>query len=155
MTDAAQELARQTAETMHDRDRAANALGIEIVEVKPGSATCRMQVREDMLNGHGSCHGGMSFSLADTAFAYACNSYNQVTVAAGCDISFLAPAFEGDQLTATAEEQNRRGRSGIYDVTIRNQKGEAIALFRGRSHSLKNQNVIDPADSKPAAVKGQ
>lgn len=132
MTDAA-ELARQAATELYSRDVAARALGIEIKSIGAGRATLSMRVRHDMLNGHAICHGGLIFALADTAFAYACNSYNENTFAASAAIEFLAPAREGDLLTATAGEQSRGRRHGLYDIEVANQQGARIALFRGRS----------------------
>jgi acyl-CoA thioesterase len=96
-----------------------------------------MPVRDDMLNGHGLCHGGLIFTLADSAFAYACNSRNQNTVASGCTIDYLAPGQPGDILSAEAIEQSLAGRTGVYDITVSNQDGKRLALFRGRSHSIK------------------
>jgi acyl-CoA thioesterase len=101
----------------------------------------RMRVQEHMLNGQSNCHGGYIFTLADSAFAFACNGYNQFTVAQRCDVNFLAPAFLGDELTAYAKERNRTGRSGIYDVQVTNQKGEVIAEFRGNSRTVKGQHL--------------
>ena len=129
-------LARACAETMYASDAASQALGMRILDVGPGRARVLMQVREDMVNGHRTCHGGFIFSLADSAFAFACNTYDAVTVAAGASIEFLAPARLGDELIAIAEEQTRSRRTGVYDVTVVNQGGERIALFRGRSHQL-------------------
>ena len=133
----AQAMAEATAEAMWARDRAAQALGIKIVRVAPGAALLTMAVRPDMVNGHHICHGGMIFSLADTAFAYACNSHNHTTVAAGCAIEFVAPAHEGDLLTALAEERALAGRTGTYDITVTNQHGSIVALFRGKSYRIK------------------
>jgi acyl-CoA thioesterase len=130
------EIARRCAQMMYDADRASRRLGIEISDVAPGRATATMTVTEDMVNGHGIGHGGYVFTVADTAFAFACNTYNQVTVAAGADINFLAPVKVGDLLTATAIERVRRGRSGIYDVTVRTGDATVVAEFRGRSRTL-------------------
>jgi len=121
---------------MYDDDAASRALGVTISHVGPGTATASMKVRPDMVNGHGICHGGYIFTLADTAFAFACNTYDDVTVAAGADISFLEPVHEDALLTATAVELARRGRSGLYDVTVRTDDGIVVAEFRGRSRSL-------------------
>jgi acyl-CoA thioesterase len=121
---------------MYANDAASQALGMRILDVGPGRARVAMQVREDMVNGHRTCHGGFIFSLADSAFAFACNTYDAVTVAAGASIEFLAPARLGDELIAIAEEQTRSRRTGVYDVTVVNQGGERLALFRGRSHQL-------------------
>lgn len=144
MTDisaAADALALATAENMYARDHATQALGIKIVSVSAGHASMQMAVRHDMLNGHQTCHGGFIFTLADSAFAFACNSYNIQAVAAGCTIEFLAPAFEGDLLVASAAEQTRSGKTGIYDVAVANQDGKKIALFRGKSHQIKGDVI--------------
>jgi len=140
----AQALAQRVADGMYARDRASQALGMRIVDVGPGRARLAMTVRADMLNGHAICHGGFIFTLADSAFAFACNSYNLTTVASGCAIDFLAPAHEGDTLTATAVEQSAIGRTGVYDIDVTNQRGERIALFRGKSYRIKGQ-VVDGA----------
>ena len=136
-SDAAQSLAERSAAAMYATDRASQALGIRIVEVRPGYTKASMLVREDMLNGHGACHGGMIFSLADSAFAFSCNSRGGVVVAAAASIDFLAPAQAGDELTAEAVERWRSKRSGVYEVTVINQRGETVALFRGRSHQVR------------------
>lgn len=133
-----QALAEATANTMYARDHATQALGIKIMTIKPGEASMQMVVQKTMLNGHQTCHGGYIFTLADSAFAFACNSYNIQAVAAGCSIEYLAPAYEHDVLTAEAHEQSRTGRTGIYDVAVKNQEGKKIALFRGKSHQLKD-----------------
>jgi acyl-CoA thioesterase len=137
----AQALADATAEAMFARDRAAQALGIKIVRVQPGASLLTMTVRSDMVNGHHICHGGMIFSLADTAFAYACNSYNKNTVASACHIDFLAPAKEGETLEAEAVEQSAAGRTGVYDITVRNNHGKTIALFRGKSYRINGEVI--------------
>ncbi|HEV8503362.1 MAG TPA: hydroxyphenylacetyl-CoA thioesterase PaaI [Casimicrobiaceae bacterium] len=139
----AQALASRVAESMFARDRASQALGMRIVAVAPGRARLAMTVRADMVNGHAICHGGLIFTLADSAFAFACNSYNLTTVASGCTIEFLAPAREGDELTASAVERSAAGRTGVYDIEVTNQRGEVIALFRGKSHRIKGQVVDD------------
>lgn len=138
MTDStdAQQVAERAAQALFARDRAAQSLGIHIIEVGPGRARLVMRVRPDMVNGHHLCHGGLVFTLADTAFAYSCNSYNEGTVAAAASIDFLAPAHEGDELTAVASELWRTRRNGIYEITVTNQRAERIALFRGRSHRI-------------------
>jgi|HubBroStandDraft_1064217.scaffolds.fasta_scaffold115702_2 acyl-CoA thioesterase len=118
-------------------DPAAQALGIEVLEVAPGTVRLAMIVRPDMLNGHGICHGGMLFALADTAFAYACNSRRDAMVAAGASIEFLAPTPVGERLVATASETSRTTRHGIYDVVITNAAGEPLAHFRGRCARLR------------------
>jgi acyl-CoA thioesterase len=135
-------LAERVAERMFARDQASQGLGMRITGVMPGRAEIAMRVRADMLNGHAICHGGFIFALADSAFAFACNSYNLTTVAAGCSIDFLAPAREGDTLTAVAHERNASGRTGVYDIDVANQRGEKIALFRGKSYRIKG-HVID------------
>jgi acyl-CoA thioesterase len=132
----ADDLARRCAERMYADDLASQALGITVSDVTAGGATATMTVRTDMLNGHEICHGGYVFTLADTAFAFACNTYDDVTVAAGADISFLEPVEVGAELAATAVEVARRGRSGLYDVTVRTGDGSVVAEFRGRSRSL-------------------
>ena len=137
----AQALADATAEAMYSRDRAAQALGLKIVRVQPGASLLTMAVRGDMVNGHHICHGGMIFSLADTAFAYACNSYNKNTVASACHIDFLAPGKEGEMLEAEAIEQSQSGRTGVYDVTVRSASGRTIALFRGKSYRISGEVI--------------
>jgi acyl-CoA thioesterase len=122
---------------MYDADEASRHLGIQISDVAPGRATARMQVRDTMLNGHAICHGGYVFLLADTAFAFACNTYGPTTVAAACDVVFLGPAHLGDELIAEATERHRFGRSGIYDVTVRLPDTTVIAEFRGHSRTLR------------------
>lgn len=141
----AQELAKACSDQMHANDHAAQALNISITEIGPGSATLTMKVRKDMLNGHQMSHGGFMFTLCDTAFAHACNSYNNVTVASGCSIEYAAPGFEGDTLRAVAVERQRKGRTGVYDITLYNQKNEELAYFRGKSYQIKGQLVdIEP-----------
>lgn len=130
------EIARRCAERMYADDVASQQLGITITNVAPGRATATMRVRDDMVNGHGICHGGFVFTVADTALAFASNSYDEVTVAAGADITFLEPVSVGAMLTATAVERARRGRTGLYDVTVTEDDGTVVAEFRGRSHGL-------------------
>jgi acyl-CoA thioesterase len=137
----AQALAERVAAGMYSRDRASQALGMKIASVRPGHAELVMTVRGDMLNGHAICHGGFIFSLADSAFAFACNSYNLTTVASGCAIDFVAPAREGDALTAVAHERSVSGRTGVYDIEVRNQRGETVALFRGKSYRIKGHVI--------------
>ena len=133
----AADTARRCADAMYAADIASQRLGITISDVGPGRATATMAVREDMVNGHGICHGGFVFTVADTAFAFACNSYDERTVAAGGDITFLEPVRAGSELVASAVERARRGRSGVYDVTVRTaEAGIVVAEFRGRSRSL-------------------
>ena len=131
----ADKMARACADQMYSNDSASQSLGIRISNVRNGFAQADMTVRADMLNGHDICHGGYLFTLADTAFAFACTTRNEVTVAASASIEFLAPAQTGDQLTAVAEERSRSRRSGVFDVSVRNQAGTLLALFRGRSRS--------------------
>lgn len=138
---AAQRLAERAAQALVENDKTAQSLGIRLEEVRPGYARMTMQVRADMLNGHHICHGGMVFTLADTAFAYSCNSHNDNTVAAAASIDFLAAAREGDELTAVATELWRSRRNGIYEITVTNQRNERIALFRGRSYRIDGQLV--------------
>ena len=137
----AQALAERVAAGMYARDNASQGLGIRLARVAPGFAQLTMTVRADMVNGHAITHGGLVFTLADSAFTYACNSYNVNTVAAGCAIEFLAPSREGDVLTATAREHTLVGRNGIYDVDVKNQKGETIVLFRGKSTRIRGHVV--------------
>lgn len=132
-----QEIAERCARAMYERDLASRHLGMEIVAVGPGRAALRMTVRSEMIQGHDSCHGGYLFTLADSAFAFACNSYDAATVASGCAIDFVAPGKLGDVLTATAEERSRSGRTGVYDVRVENQRGELVALFRGKSYQVR------------------
>jgi len=127
---------------MYERDEAARSLGIRVEEMGPGRSRLSMTVRPDMVNGHAICHGGFLFTLADTAFAYACNSHNGNTVAAGARIEFLAPGQLGDRLEAEALELSRQGRTGVYDVVVRNADGRKLALFRGNSFQIKG-NLID------------
>jgi acyl-CoA thioesterase len=141
----AQALAERVAASMWARDGATQGLGMRIVRVAPGYAELQMTVRRDMLNGHAICHGGFIFLLADSAFAYACNSYNLNTVASGCGIDFLAPAREGDVLTAIGHERSASGRTGVYDIEVVNQRGEKIALFRGKSYRIKGHVLETPA----------
>lgn len=133
----AHQLAERCAEALMARDNASQGLGMQLLEAGPGRARMCMQVRANMLQGHGTCHGGFLFTLADSAFAIACNSYNDATVAQGCSIDYVAPAFEGDVLSAECIEQSRSGRTGNYDVRIENQQGQLIALFHGKSYKVR------------------
>ena len=139
--DEMQALAEAVGAAMFERDPASQGLGMTIDAIAPGYARMSMPVREDMLNGHGSCHGGFIFTLADSAFAFACNSHNMVTVGAGCTIDYLAPGRLHDVLTATAVEQAMSGKSGVYDVKVSNQDGRTIALFRGKSHRVSGEVI--------------
>lgn len=140
-----QERAERSSVAMWKDDHASQAFGMTIESVGPGVATISMVVRKDHLNGHGSCHGGAIFTLADSAFAFACNSHNKVTVAQHCSVAFLAPGREGDRLTATAREVTLAGRSGIYDVTVTRDDGVAIAEFRGLSRTVSGTHFEEPA----------
>jgi acyl-CoA thioesterase len=139
-----QAVADASARAMYAQDRASQGLGMRIVEIRPGHARLTMTVREDMVNGHQLCHGGLIFTLADSAFAFACNTYDVVTVASAASIEFLLPAKLGDELTAIADERSRAKRTGVYDVTVRNQQGECVALFRGRSHQIGGNVIAKP-----------
>lgn len=131
----AEDVARRCAAAMLADDRASRGLGMDVVEVSPGRAMVRMTIREEMANGHAIGHGGFTFALADSAFAFACNTYDRRTVAAGCDINFLSAVRVGDVLEAEAVERYRNGRNGIYDVTVR-RGDEVVAEFRGRSREI-------------------
>lgn len=137
----ANELAIAVAKVMYHDDRCMRALGVEVLEVRPGFARLRMTVRTDMLNGIQITHGGMIFTLADAAFAFACNSHNRRAVAAGCSIEFLRASNLGDVLTATSVEQAVAGRRGVYDVRVEDQAGELVALFRGKSSQIGGAHV--------------
>lgn len=134
-----QRVAERSAQALYQRDRASQALGMRLLDVRPGRARVAMTVRPDMVNGHDVCHGGVVFALADSAFAFACNTYNESTVAAAAAIDFLAAARSGDELTAEASELWRTRRNGIYEISISNQRGERVALFRGRSYRIAGQ----------------
>ena len=142
-----QQLAQDAATAMWARDHAAQALGMAIAEVAPGSSRLTMAVRQDMVNGHAICHGGMLFALADTAFAYACNSYNRNTVASACSIDFLAPAHLGDSLVAVAVERAQGKRSGVYDVSVSTTAGKTVALFRGKSARIQGEVIASFAQA--------
>lgn len=137
-----QALAQRVVSALLQDDRATSMLGMAVVSVDAGAACMEMTVRQDMLNGHMACHGGILFALADTAFACACNSRNQRAVTAGAQIDFLRPAAEGDTLRATAVELSAGRRLGLYDVNIANQHGQTVAMFRGKSCSISGA-VID------------
>ena len=133
----AHERARKVGQTMFQQDTASRStLGIELVLCEPGRAVLRMAIRPLHLNGHQICHGGFIFTLADSSFAFACNSHNKVAVAAGCSIEFLKPVQVGDVLTAEAAEQTLVGRHGIYDICVQNQRAEVVAMFRGKSTQI-------------------
>jgi acyl-CoA thioesterase len=140
------DLAARVGETMFAADRASrDFMGMELVSCEPGRAVMRMTVREAMLNGHDICHGGLIFTLADSTFAFACNSRNNVTVAAGCSIEFLKPVQQGDVLTCEGVEKLLQGRHGIYDMTVTNQAGETVAMFRGKSTQIKGTVIAGSA----------
>ncbi|HIJ61788.1 MAG TPA: hydroxyphenylacetyl-CoA thioesterase PaaI [Rhodospirillaceae bacterium] len=152
--------ARKTAQAVGDymfaRDNNAHQLGIRLEEIGPGYAKASMLVTTAMLNSHGILHGGMSFTLADTAFAYACNSYNRNAVAMGCNIIFPATGAAGDRLTAEAVECLVSGRAGVYDVTVKNQDGKVVALFRGQSRQIEGAVISDAAkQDTPSLPVGQ
>jgi acyl-CoA thioesterase len=140
--DDAQATADRVRTAMLAGDAASLALGMEVTEIAPGRAVVTLTVRADMLNGFAICHGGLIATLADSAFAFACNSRNALTVASGFDIDIVKSARLGDVLTATAEEASLAGRTGVYDVTVRNAQGGLVALFRGRSHRLGERKVV-------------
>ena len=150
----AQDLAEASANALWSRDRATQGLGMTIDRIAPGQALMSMPVRPDMLNGHDTCHGGFMFLLADSAFAFACNSYNRNTVASACHIDFLAPARLGDVLEAEAIERSRSGRTGVYDITVRVRGGKTVALFRGKSYRIEGEVIagqgLSPAHREPA-----
>lgn len=138
-----QALAERACEGMYKNDQASHSLGIVLEGVGPGYARLSMMVREDMLNGFRICHGGFITAVADSAFAYSCNSYNEQTVASGISLDFMAPGRPGDKLTAEAREVFVAGRTGVYDITVVNDKGELIAVMRGKSYRLKGRAVVE------------
>ena len=137
-------VASASAAAMWEKDLASRSLGMSLDAVGPGEARLSLTVTAAMTNGHKTCHGGYIFTLADSAFAFACNSYNQNTVAQHCSVTFLRPAFEGDRLTASAREVSRIGRGGIYDIKVTNQNGEHVAEFRGHSRTVKGTPIAAP-----------
>ena len=139
------ELARACADAMWGDDPASRSLGMALDHVGPGVSRLSMAVREDMVNGHGMCHGGFIFTLADSAFAFACNTYNERVVAQHCAVTYIRPARLGRRLTASAQERSRAGRSGIYDVTVTSDDGTVIAEFRGNSRGLGSKFFEDLA----------
>ena len=139
----AQAVAEKVRDVMLADDAASRMLGLQIVDVSPGRAGATMTVRADMLNGFAICHGGLIATLADSAFAFACNARNALTVASGFGIDILKSAKLNDVLTATAEETSLAGRTGLYDITVRNQNGDLIAMFRGRSYRLGEKKVFE------------
>ena len=143
-----EQLATACSSAMHETDYAAQGMSITIEDTTPGFARLSMNVRKDLLKRHRMCHGGFIFALSDTAFAHACNSYNRVTVASGCSIEYVAPGFLDDTLTAVAQERQRKGSTGVYDITVYNQNNEELAFFRGKSYQIKG--TVLPED-EPAA----
>ncbi|MGH8198039.1 MAG: hydroxyphenylacetyl-CoA thioesterase PaaI [Steroidobacteraceae bacterium] len=141
--DGRQAIAERATQALYDGDRASQMLGMKVESCGPGQATVSMRIRSDMVNGHRICHGGLIFALADSAFAFACNSHGDSTVAAGAAIEFLAPGREGDVLRAIAAERWRAGKAGIYEIEVRNQRDETVALFRGRSHQVAGRLIDD------------
>ena len=140
-----QQVAEYVRDGMLKNDAATLGLGMDVLAIGPGHATVTMSVRADMLNGHAICHGGFISTLADSAFAFACNSYDELTVASGFAIDFLAPARKDDLLTARCIEVSKAGRTGVYDTDVVNQQGERIAIFRGRSYTLKGKPAVTPS----------
>lgn len=143
-----QEMAEACARRMWDDDSASRDLGMRIDHIAPGEATLSMTVTDLMTNGHGSAHGGFIFVLADSAFAFACNTYDRLAVGQHCSITYIAPGAGGDRLVATAREVSRRGRSGIYDVSVAREDGTPIAEFRGHSRTV-DRTLLSDADGAP------
>ena len=140
-------LVQSCIDYMYPNDNASQMLGIRIESSQPGASVARMTVRADMTNGHDICHGGMLFTLADSAFAYASNNSNKNTVASACSIDFIAPARLGDELTATASERMRSGRTSVYDIEIVNQHNELIALFRGKGYQIRGSVLPEAGET--------
>lgn len=148
-----QALAEACAAAMWAEDRASAGLGMELLSVAPGHASLAMRVRDDMTNGHGSCHGGFIFALADSAFAFACNAHDVRAVAQHCSVTFLSPGRLGDRLVAEAVERVREGRSGLYDVTVRDGEGRPIAEFRGHSRTIGGSVVSGGSDDAASQAR--
>jgi len=138
-----QSLAEMVREKMYEHDAASRGLGIAIEVIAPGYARATMTVRPEMLNGFGLCHGGIITTLADTAFAFACNSYNELTLASGISIEILNPGHVDDRLVAEAREVVLNGRLGLYDIVVTNQHGKQVAQMRGRSHTMKGKHIVE------------
>lgn len=136
-----EDVAKAVAQTMYQNDRTAQGLGIALKDIAPGRSVMTMRVTDQMLNGHNVCHGGYIFTLADTAFAYACNAYNQNAVAQGAQISFIKSVPPDSFLTAIAEERAKTKRTGLYDIRIEDENSETVALFRGNSHNIRGQII--------------
>jgi acyl-CoA thioesterase len=139
-----QAIAERVRDHIWASDRASQALGMRVTAIGPGTCTMTMTVREDMLNGYGTCQGGLLATLADSCFAFACNAYDEITVASGFNVELVAPGRLGDVLTATAVEISKAGRTGVYDVDVRNQRDERVVAFRGRSYTMKGKPVLAP-----------
>ena len=139
-----QRIAERVRDHMWATDRASQGLGMQVAAIGPGTCTMTMTVREDMLNGYGTCQGGLLAALADSCFAFACNACNEITVASGFNVEIVAPGRLGDVLTATAVEISKSGRMGVYDVDVRNQRDERVVAFRGRSYTMKGKPVLAP-----------
>ncbi len=148
----AEQMAKACADAMWAEDQASRGLGMELISVGPGRAELSMTVTDRMVNGHKICHGGFIFTLADSTFAFACNTYNQRTVAQQCAVTFITAGKLGDRLTARGLEVNRRGRSGIYDITVTRQDGAVIAEFRGHSRTIEGELIPNLDKSGTAAV---
>jgi len=138
----AQRIAERVRHHLWSTDRASQAMGMRVSAIGPGSCTMTMTVRDDMLNGYGTCQGGLLSALADSCFAFACNACNEITVASGFNVEIVAPGRLGDVLTASAVEVSKSARMGVYDVDVRNQRGERVVAFRGRSYTLKGKPVL-------------
>lgn len=138
-----QEIASAVGVGLMAKDNTFSAFGLRLTHISPGAAHMDMPVRPDMLNGHNTCHGGIITTLADSAFAFACNSYNELTVASGLSIDFIAPAYRGDVLTARAIQVSLSHNTGVYDVMVVNQNADCVAVFRGRSHRIKGKQAIE------------
>ena len=138
----AQAIAERVRDHMWAADRASQGMGMHVAAIGPGTCTMTMTVREDMLNGYGTCQGGLLAALADSCFAFACNAYDEITVASGFNVEIVAPGRLGDVLTATAVEVSKAGRMGVYDVDVRNQRDERVVAFRGRSYTMKGKPVL-------------
>jgi acyl-CoA thioesterase len=145
MADDPQRIAERVRDHMWAGDRASRGFGMAVTEIGPGTCTMTMRVREDMLNGHNTCQGGFVAALADSAFAFACNAYDEITVASGFSVDLVAPSRLDDVLTARAVEFSKAGRTGVYDVVVTNQRGERVCVFRGRSYTMKGKPVVPPA----------
>jgi len=141
----AQRIAERVRDHMWATDRASRGMGMRVAAIGPGTCTMTMTVREDMLNGYGTCQGGLLTALADSCFAFACNAYDEITVASGFNVEIVAPGRLGDVLTAVAVEVSKAGRMGVYDIDVRNQRGERVLAFRGRSYTMKGKPVLAAA----------